>query len=283
MNQLPIEKRVQIINLLVEGNSLRGTSRLTGCSINTVTKLLVDTGRACEVLHNVTVRGLKTKRIEADEIRSFVYAKPKNVPKGMEAFAGEVWTWTAIDADSKLIVSWLVGDRTNNSGIAFMKDLRDRIITERIQISTDGLGVYKTAVGTAFGEIVDFAQITKVYGVDPNNKTFQYGTGEVIKTEKEVINGNPKHEKISTSYVERQNLTMRMHMRRFTRLTNAFSKKLENHWLAIALHFAFYNFVKVHKTLRVTPAMEAGLTKRPWSIEDLVRLTENENYKQEGA
>lgn len=275
MNQLSTSKRAQIINLLVEGNSMRATSRITETSINTVTKLLVGVGRACETFHNEMVMKLASKRIQADEIRAYVYAKPKNVPKGMEDVAGEIWTWTAIDADSRLIVSWLVGDRGKESALAFMNDLRKRVTTPRFQLSTDGYSLYRNVVDEVFGIDLDFAQIVKIYGSEPGptSHAVSYGTEECIGTERTVVSGSPNPEHVSTSYAERQNLTMRMHMRRFTRLTNGFSKKVENHWLAIALHFVYYNFVKVHKTLRVTPAMEAGLTKKPMTIEELVLLT----------
>jgi IS1 family transposase len=271
MNQLPIAKRVQIITLLVEGNSLRSISRICECSINTVTKLLVSVGQACEVFHNTTVKGLQSKRVQADEIWSFVYAKANNLPKEMEGLGGDVWTWTALDADSKLIISWLVGDRTAHSAKQFIADMKDRIETPRIQLSTDGHASYKEAVLGAFDGFIDFAQVVKVFGSNPNEKGH---TSECIGMEKTVISGEPSRKHISTSFVERQNLTMRMGMRRFTRSTNAFSKKIENHWLAIALHFVYYNFVRVHKTLRVTPAMEAGITKRPMTIQDIIGLVE---------
>lgn len=270
MNKLPIEKRAHIINLLVEGNSLRATSRITGASINTVTKLLVEVGRAAEKFHNDNVRGVISKRLQLDEIWSFVYAKPKNLPEEMAGLGGDVWTWTAIDADTKLIVSWLVGDHSKHSAKTFVNDIRDRISNERPQISTDGYGVYREAIDEAFNGMVDFAQIVKIYGTDPNTPYSKYGTSDCIGTEKTIVSGNPDKKHISTSYNERQNLTMRMSMRRFTRATNAFSKKIENHWLAIALHFVYYNFIRVHKTLRVTPAMEAGLAKKPMTIEELV-------------
>lgn len=276
MNQLPISKRVQIINLLVEGNSLRATSRITDTSINTVTKLLVDVGRAAEQFHNETVKNLWTKRVQADEIWSFVYAKANNAPKEMQGFAGDVWTWTALDADSKLMISWFVGDRSAHSAKQFIADMRDRIVTPRIQLSTDGHTAYTQTVLDAFDGFIDYAQVTKIFGANPDAKNpyAKRGTSDCIGMEKVVVSGAPNDKHISTSYVERQNLTMRMHMRRFTRSTNAFSKKIENHWLAIALHFVYYNFVKVHKTLRVTPAMEAKLAKRPMTLEELVSLTD---------
>lgn len=274
MNKLPINKRVQIINLLVEGNSLRSTSRIADVSINTVTKLLVDVGRASEHFHNHNVIGLSSKRIQADEIRSFVYSKEKNKPEGRQD-AGDVWTWTALDADSKLIISWLVGHRDADTAYDFMMDIASRL-KERIQLTTDGLNLYMEAVIENFGSQIDYAQLQKIYGKagSQGNAEKKYSPAECIGIRKTVLSGNPDGDHISTSYVERQNLTMRMHIRRFTRLTNAFSKKIENHSYAIALHFMYYNFVKVHKTLRVTPAMAAGLTKRPMTIEDLVNLTE---------
>ena len=274
MNKLPIEKRTQIINLLVEGNSLRSTSRISGCSINTVTKLLVDVGRACQKFHDDTVINVPSKKIQCDEIWSFVYAKQKNVPEEMEGQAGDIWTWTAIDADSKLIVSWFVGNRDAESANVFMHDVADRL-SNRVQLTTDGLKAYIEAVDSAFGAGIDFAQLVKIYGGSEGSATEKkYSPAECIGSKKVTIAGNPDKKDISTSHVERQNLTMRMHMRRFTRLTNGFSKKIENHCYAIALHFVYYNFAKVHKTLRVTPAMESGLAKRPMEIEEIVKLAD---------
>lgn len=275
MNKLPIEKRVQIINLLVEGTSLRATSRIADVSINTVTKLLVDVGRACEKFHNETVKQIKAKRVQCDEIWAFCYAKQKNVTQDMPDGSGDVWTWTAIDADSKLIISWLVGSRDADAASAFMNDVAMRL-DSRVQMTTDGHNVYMDAVGDNFGSYIDYAQLVKMYGPAEGKSTNErkYSPSECNGTKKTAIIGNPDPEHISTSYVERQNLTMRMHMRRFTRLTNAFSKKIENHCYAIALHFVYYNFVKIHKTLRVPPAMEAKLTKKLWTIEDIVRLAD---------
>lgn len=277
MNQLPIEKRVQIINQLVEGSSLRAASRISGCSINTVTKLLVDVGRACQAFHDETVRGLASKRVQCDEIWSFVYAKEKNAPEEkLEAGeAGDVWTWTGLDADSKLIISWYVGNRDAASANVFMQDVADRL-KNRVQLTTDGFKPYLEAVGDVFGSRIDFAQLVKIYGgsEEGNVNERRYSQAECTGTKVRNVEGNPDRKHVSTSYVERQNLTMRMHMRRFTRLTNAFSKKVENHCYAIALHFVYYNFVKIHKTLRVTPAIEAGITKDLMEIEDIVRLTE---------
>jgi len=275
MNKLPIEKRVQIINLLVEGNSLRATSRLADVSINTVTKLLVNVGRACDKFHSEQVREVTTKRIQCDEIWSFVYSEQKNVPEGMDEVASDVWTWVGIDADTKLVVSWLVGGRDADSANAFMNDVAFRL-KNRVQLTTDGLKAYLDAVTDSFGSQIDFAQLVKIYGGSEGNTTTErkYSPAVCTGCNKNTVSGNPDPKHVSTSYVERQNLTMRMPMRRFTRLTNGFSKKIENHCHAIALHFVFYNFVKLHKTLRVTPAMAAGITKRFMTIEDVVRLAD---------
>lgn len=273
MNQLSTPKRAQIINLLVEGNSLRATSRIADVSINTVTKLLVEVGQACEEFHNGSVRSLSTKFLQCDEVWSFVYAKAKNVPAEKKGEAGDVWTWTALDPDSKLIVSWLVGDRSQHTALIFLKDAASRIATERIQISTDGNFSYTTPIGKAFHWMVDHGMVQKTFGTDPDAAKGKYSPAVCIACTKKAVSGDPDFDHISTSHVERQNLTMRMHMRRFTRLTNGFSKKIDNHMCAIALHFVYYNFAKVHKTLRVTPAMEAGLTKKPMTIEDIVELT----------
>ena len=281
MNKLPHAKRVQIINLLVEGSSLRATSRIADVSINTVTKLLVEVGKACEKFHDEAVQNVHTKRVQCDEIWSFVYAKEKNKSQDMEG-TGDCWTWTAIDADTKLIISWYVGDRSQDSATDFMEDLRSRIVANRIQLTSDAWVSYPWAVSDTFGQYIDFAQLQKIYGKggNSNNAEKKYSPAECIGTKKKVMIGDPDPAHISTSYVERQNLTMRMHMRRFTRLTNAFSKKLENHCYAIALHFVYYNFVKMHKTLRVTPAMAAGLTKRFMTLDDIVNLSENQKNGQ---
>lgn len=282
MNKLPIEKRKQIIQLLVEGNSLRSCSRIADVSINTVTKLLVDVGKACEKFHDETVRNVNARRVQADEIWSFVYSKQKNVPEGMEGVAGDIWTWTGIDADSKLIVSWYVGDRDAISATEFMHDVAARL-KNRVQLTTDGHKAYLQAVENVFEGDIDFAQLIKIYGQpEGKNEDKRYSPAECTRIETKVIEGRPDEKYISTSYVERQNLTMRMHMRRFTCLTNAFSKKIENHCYAIALHFVYYNFCKVHKTLRVTPAMEAKLAVRPMTIEDIVSLVVDEVPKQRG-
>lgn len=272
MNKLPIAKKAQIINLLVEGTSLRATSRIADVSINTVTKLLVEVGRACWDFHDKTVVKVKSQKIQCDEIWSFVYSKEKNKPVGMEN-AGDVWTWTAIDADSKLVLSWNIGNRDADSANVFMNDVASRLVN-RVQLTTDGLHAYLEAVTDNFGSQIDFAQLVKLYGKEgtTGNAEKKYSPARFTGSKKTIISGNPDPLDISTSYVERQNLTMRMHMRRFTRLTNGFSKKIENHCYAVALHFVYYNFVKQHKTLRITPAMAAGITKRFMSIEDIANL-----------
>jgi IS1 family transposase len=272
MNKLTTEKRIQILSLLVEGNSLRATSRIADCSINTVTKLLVDVGTACHKFHDETVKNVTSKRVQADEIWSFVYAKAKNVPEDKTGEAGDVWTWVGIDADTKLVISWFVGNRDAVSANIFMHDVAKRL-ANRIQLTTDGHHAYLDAVQDSFIGI-DYAQLIKIYGSEPQKGEKKYSPAECLGCRKTPIIGNPDPNHVSTSYVERQNLTMRMHMRRFTRLTNGFSKKIENHCHALALHYVYYNFVKIHKTLRVTPAMEAGLTKDLWNIVDIVKLTD---------
>lgn len=274
MNIMPIEKRVQIIQLLVEGNSMRSIERIVGCSINTVTKLLCDVGAACATYHDANVRNIKAQNVQCDEIWSFCYAKAKNVNNALAApeGAGDAWTWTAIDSDSKLIVSYLVGGRDAEYATEFMKDVESRL-SNRVQLTTDGHKAYLKAVDTAFGYQVDYAQFVKVYG-EPLGKGSdrRYSSADFVRADKVVVTGSPRFKKVSTSHVERQNLTMRMHMRRFTRLTNGFSKKIDNHYNAVALHFMYYNFAKIHKTLRVTPAMEAGICGHVWSIEEIARL-----------
>lgn len=281
MNYLSNADRTRIIAALVEGNSLRATSRMTGFSLNTVTKLLVDMGNACADYHFEHVRNVKSKRVQCDEIWSFVGAKMKNVTiEQANAGMGDAWTWTALCADSKLIISYLVGQRGASWARLFMEDVASRVAT-RIQITTDGHRAYAEAVEGAFGMDVDYAMLIKIYGQDSFDR--KYSAGECIGTQTAVLSGDPDPKHISTSYVERQNLTMRMSMRRFTRLTNAFSKKIENHEAAIALHFMHYNFCRVHKTLRVTPAMEAGLVHTPWTVADLVALLPEPVAKKRGT
>jgi IS1 family transposase len=275
MNKLPIAKRAQIIGLLVEGNSLRATSRLADCSINTVTKLLVDVGTACDAYHDKTVVNVASKRVQCDEIWSFVYAKDKNAmpEEKVAGTAGDVWTWTALDADTKFMITWQVGRRDSETGIPFMRDLASRL-SQRIQLTTDAFAAYRPLVGDAFHGDVDYAMLIKVFST-PTGGIGKYSPGDCCGTKRQVIRGNPDDAHISTSYVERQNLTMRMGMRRFTRLTNGFSKKVENHMHAIALHFMYYNFGRIHKTLRVTPALAAGISDHVWSLEEIAALIQN--------
>jgi IS1 family transposase len=261
--------------MLCEGNSLRSTARLADVSFNTVLKLVPLVGEACMKFHDEKVRGVKSQIIQADEIWSFVYSKQKNVPKGMEGQAGDVWTWTGIDADSKLIVSWYVGNRDAESADIFMHDVAARLASG-VQLTTDGLKVYLKAVENAFEGKIDYAQLVKLYGpsTGENPTERKYSPNECTGFKIERICGNPDPFHISTSYVERQNLNIRMGNRRFTRLTNAFSKKIENHAYAIAIYFVYYNWVRIHKTLRVTPAMEAGLTNKLMEVSDMVKLVE---------
>jgi IS1 family transposase len=273
MNKLSTQKRVAVISALVEGMSIRSVVRMTGVSKNAVTKLLEDVGNACAIYQDKVFRNLTCKRIECDEIWSFVYAKERHLTPELQGVFGygDVYTWVAIDADTKLVPCWNVGRRDAESGMAFIKDLSERL-ANRVQLSTDGFKVYLTAIEENFGADIDYAMIVKVYGHAQEDSAVRYSPAECIGCEKEVIAGNPDMNLVSTSYVERQNLTMRMSMRRFTRLTNGFSKKIENHMHAIALHYMYYNFCRIHKTLRCTPAMEAGVTKKLWSIEDIVAL-----------
>lgn len=270
MNKLPLSKRVQILAMLCEGLSMRSISRVADVSINTVSKLLVEAGEACLTLHDETVRNVKASRIQCDEIWSFCHAKQKNVAtaKAAPEGAGDVWTWTALDADTKLIVSFYVGDRSGESAMVLMDDLQVRL-ANRVQLTTDGHKAYLEAVEGAFGSDVDFAQLVKLYG-PTITAPGRYSPAECIGARKQLVEGNPDIAHVSTSYVERQNLTMRMSMRRFTRLTNGFSKKLDNHIHALALYFVFYNFTRIHKTLRTSPAMAAGITDRLWSLEDVI-------------
>ncbi len=272
MNRRTREERARILHLLCEGQSIRAVTRLTGASKNTVTKLVVDAGHACTAYQDRVLRNLPSKRIQVDEIWNFVYAKKDNVAEAKAApkDAGDVWTWTAIDADTKMLVSWLVADRKVESAVMFMDDLKERL-ANRVQLTTDGHRPYLQAVDNAFGDDVDYAMLQKIYGLQAS-EAGRYSPPKCIGAKKREITGNPDPNHISTSYVERQNLTMRMHMRRFTRLTNAFSKKIENHACAVALHSMYYNFVRLHQTLKVSPAMAAGVTDRLWEMVDVVDM-----------
>ena len=274
MNRLDKEQRARVVAVLVEGNSLRGTARMTGVARMTVEKLLRDLGVACATYQDDHLRNLTCKRIECDEIWSFVYAKQKNVERAKKApeEAGDVWTWVALDADSKLVPCWMIGPRDLGAAYTFMHDLAERL-SHRVQLTTDGHKPYLEATESAFTLNIDYATLTKIYGSDRERET-RYSPAHCKGAVPKVISGNPNLKHISTSYVERQNLTMRMHMRRFTRLTNAFSKKLEMHAHNVALHFMYYNFVKIHQSLRTTPAQAAGVTDRLWEIVDLVELLE---------
>lgn len=273
MNKLDATKRAQVISALVEGNSIRSTVRMTGVAKNTVAKLLVEIGSACSEYMNRVFVNLPCKRVQCDEIWSFVGCKEKNVTTEKferDGYCGDVWTWIAIDADTKLVPCWLVGDRGAATARHFVDDLAGRL-ANRVQLSTDGYKVYLNAIENAFGSEIDYAMLVKVFGNSPEGEK-RYSPAAVLGTKREIITGSPDPLHISTSYVERQNLTMRMSMRRFTRLTNAFSKKIENHVAAIALHYMHYNFCRIHQTLRVSPAMAAGVSARLWSITDLVAL-----------
>ncbi len=281
MNKLPTAKRIQILSMLCEGSSMRSISRVVDVSINTVTKLLEDAGAACAEHRDRTVRGVKAKRVQCDEIWAFCYAKEKNVAtaKAAPEEAGDVWTWTAIEAETKLIISYLIGGRDAGYANEFMEDVAGRL-SNRVQLTTDGLKAYLDAVEDAFGADVDYAQLVKLYGEVPENAKGRYSPGECTGIRKRRVEGKPDPDHISTSYVERQNLTMRMSMRRFTRLTNAFSKKAANHAHMVALYTTWHNFVPQHKTLRVAPAMAAGLSDRLWSMEDVVALIDAREARQ---
>jgi IS1 family transposase len=274
MNKLDTAKRAQIIGMMVEGVSIRAISRMTNASKNTIVKLLADAGNACLEYQDRTLRNLNSQRVQADEIWSFVYSKQKNVPqerRGQFGY-GDVWTWTALDADSKLIICWYLGRRDAEAAYAFMSDLADRL-TNRIQLTTDGHHAYLTAVDAAFDRQIDYAMLVKKYGTAPEAEK-RYSPPICLGADKSEIRGLPDPEHISTSYVERQNLSMRMGMRRFTRLTNALSKKLENHMHALSIYFMHYNFVRIHQTLRCTPAMQAGVTDRLWDLNDIVAIVD---------
>ena len=271
MKKLSVKARAQMLSMLCEGASMRSVSRLADVSINTVAKLLIEAGKFCAAFHDDNVRGVSAKRIQCDEIWSFTYAKQKNVKTATDApeWAGDTWTWTGIEADTKLIVSWLVGGRDGEYAMAFMDDLRSRL-ANRVQLTTDGHKAYLEAVEGAFGGDVEYAILHKVYGASPESAKGKYSPADCIGTQKHRIEGEPDLKHVSTSYIERNNLTMRMHNRRFTRLTNAFSKKFESHVHMVAIWTVWYNWVRIHKTLRVSPAMAANLTDKLWSWETIV-------------
>lgn len=280
MNRKSVTERAKILHLLVEGNSLRSTSRIADCSINTVTKLMVEVAEACAWHQDTNLVNLPCKRVQVDEIWSFVYSKQKNIPEGMEGGAGDVWTWTAICADTKLVPSWRVGCRDAETARDFISDLAGRM-SDRIQLTSDGFTKYRDAVEDAFGPDVDYAMLIKIYG-DTVEGQKRYSPAQCTGADKRRITGSPDQAHISTSFAERQNLNMRMSMRRFTRLTNAFSKKVENHGHAVALHFMYYNFCRIHKSLKVSPAMAAGTSQTLWSLEDVVKMADD-YYKEKNG
>ena len=276
MNRLSTERRVQVVKALVEGNSIRSTVRMTGVAKNTVVKLLADLGSACLDYQDQAMRNLPCKRLQCDEVWSFCYAKGKNVPdehKGQFGY-GDVWTWTAIDAGTKLVPCWHIGNRTTEDAQIFINDLASRLANQ-VQLTTDGCKAYLDAIENTFGSKIDYAMLVKLYGQEPEG-TKRYSPAKCTGEIKQRITGKPDEKHISTSYAERQNLTMRMSMRRFTRLTNAFSKKVENLMHAVTFHFMYYNFARPHKTLstpyKTTPAMAAGITDHVWLVEEIVEL-----------
>jgi IS1 family transposase len=275
MNRLSLADRAKILGMLVEGNSLRSCARMADVSLNTVTKLLVDLGAACEKYHDEHVRKVRVRRLQCDEIWCFVGAKAKNVTPEKKAEGwGDVWTWTGLDADTKLCVSYLVGGRDGGWAKQFIQDCADRI-NGRVQITTDGHKAYLEAVEDAFGADIDYAQLQKIYGAPSDAEMRRYSPAKCIGADQKVVSGDPDPKHVSTSYVERHNLTMRMGMRRFTRLTNGFSKKIENHVAMVAIHAVYYNFARIHQTLRITPAMAAGLSNHVWSLEEIVTMADN--------
>jgi len=285
VNRLTTKDRARILSVLCEGMGVNAACRITSASKNTVLKLLADVGEACAIYQDRVMTGLQLKRIECDEIWSFVGMQQKNVPEELAGVfgIGDIYTWTAICADTKLVPCWHVDTRGAESAKLFISDLAARL-DGRIQLTTDGHKAYLNAVEDAFGRDIDFAQLVKLYGNEGQTRenARRYSPAQCTGAEKKRVTGNPDMDNVSTSYVERQNLTMRMHMRRFTRLTNAFSKKLENHMHAISLYFMFYNFCKIHKTLRVTPAMEAGIADHIWSLEEIAALIPEPVAKKRG-
>jgi len=286
MNKLSIEERARIVGCLVEGNSIRATVRMTGSAKNTITKLLLDLGAACSEYQDGTLQHLNSRRLECDEIWTFVGAKAKRVPEAHQGEWGDFWTWVAIDSDTKLVPSWYIGARTASDALEFMRDVASRL-DSRVQLTTDGLNSYLIAVDRAFEGDIDYAMLVKIYGADSTQPEKRYSPAACIGSERHVVSGEPDLRLISTSYVERQNLTMRMSMRRFTRLTNAFSKKVENLAAAVSLHFMFYNFARPHKTLSkpypTTPAMAADVADHVWSLAEIVGLLDSVSSAEESA
>lgn len=274
MNSLNIDEKTRIVACLVEGNSLRSTVRMTGTHRTTIQNLLVDLGAACSKYQDQAFRNLKIRRIQCDEIWSFVGSKEKNTKPDKRAIGwGDIWTWVALDSETKLVPCWLVGKRDSNCAYFFINDLARRL-ANRVQLTTDGLKTYVEAIDGAFGSEIDYAMLVKIYGADTKPGDARYSPAQCIGAKKVAIQGNPDIAFISTSHTERQNLTMRMCMRRFTRLTNAFSKKVENLEAAVALHFMHYNFARIHQTLRITPAMAAGVDDHVWSIGEIIGILE---------
>jgi len=275
MNKLSSAKRAQALQMMAEGVSLRAMTRLTGVSRTTLIKLLEDAGRAFSEYQDRALMNLTCKRVQVDEAWAFCYAKQKNVPtaKAAPEGAGDIWTWVGLDADTKLVLSWLVGGRDGEYAMGFMDDLAKRL-ANRVQLTSDGHRAYLEAVEGAFGGDIDYAMLVKIYGAAPGGVTGRYSPPECIGARKLRVEGDPDIKHVSTSYVERQNLNIRMGNRRMTRLTNAFSKKAENHAHMMAIYFMHYNFVRIHQTTRVTPAMAAGVTKRLWEMSDLVAIVE---------
>lgn len=282
MNKLSNEQRARVINCLVEGNSIRATVRLTGVAKNTVAKLLVEAGRACSDYQDKVFVNLPCKKVQCDEVWSFVGCKEKNKRDDHAGKSyGDCWTWTALCSETKLIPCWFVGGRDAGAAYHFMHDLAARL-AHRVQLTTDGHKPYLTAVADAFGDDVDYAQLVKIYGATPNTPESRYSPAQCMGSRKAVISGSPEFAHVSTSHIERSNLSIRMGNRRFTRLTNAFSKKIENHEAMLALFFFYYNFCRIHQTLRCTPAMQAGLTNRVWELSDMVALLDSTHAHDTG-
>jgi IS1 family transposase len=275
MNKLSMAERVTVVRCLVDGNSMRATARIAGVARNTIDKLLVELGSACSKFQDTTLRNLACRRVQVDECWAFCYCKPKNLTQEIaeSRIAGDIWSWAAIDADTKLVPCWTIGKRDAETAEAFVSDLASRL-ADRVQLTSDGLRVYLTAVLNAFGESVDYAQLVKVYEQDSEGQ-HRYSPPECVTCDEIAIIGDPDPKHVSTSYIERQNVTMRMGMRRFTRLTNAFSKKAENHAAAVSLHMMYYNFGRIHQTSKTSPAVAAGVTDHVWSIEEIANLLDS--------